>query len=120
MHGRESRCLVNDYVLLTKLTSEGARSLWNHPRHVREVNEEIEQYGCQVVSQFATLGPYDFVTIIQAPDNTTVLRLSAMLGSRGTVQILSMPAVWVGTFLDDITSDGRHEEFASDSTTPTS
>lgn len=62
---------MNSYVLLSKLTSEGARSLWNQPRRVREVNQEIEELGCRVVSQFATLGPYDFVTIIQAPDNDT-------------------------------------------------
>lgn len=85
--------------MLTKLTSDGARSLWSHPRRLREVNEEIEELGCQVTSQFATLGPYDFVTILEAPDNDTVLRLSAMLGSRGTISILTMPATWVGDFV---------------------
>jgi uncharacterized protein with GYD domain len=93
---------MNQYVLLSKLTSEGARSLWAQPRRVREVNEEVEEYGCQVISQFATLGPYDFVTVIEAPDNEVVLRLSAMLGSRGTIQIISMPAVWIGDFLDGV------------------
>ena len=90
---------MNSYVRLSKLTAEGARSLWTHPRRVLEVNEEIEELGCRVVSQFATLGPYDFVTIVQAPDNDTVLRMSAMLGSRGTIQILSMPATWAADFL---------------------
>jgi uncharacterized protein with GYD domain len=91
---------MNNYVLLSKLTPEGARTLWTQPRRVREVNEEVEEFGCRVVSQFATLGPYDFVTIIEAPDNNTVVRLSAQLGSRGTVQILSMPAVWAGDLLE--------------------
>jgi len=93
---------MNTYVLLSKLTSEGARSVWTHPRRVLEVNEEVEELGCRVVSQFATLGPYDFVTIVQAPDNETVLRLSAMLGSRGTIEILTMPATWVADFLDGL------------------
>ena len=93
---------MNTYVLLSKLTAEGARSVWTHPRRVLEVNEEIEELGCRVVSQFATLGPYDFVTIVQAPDNETVLRLSAMLGSRGTIQILSMPATWAADFLQGL------------------
>lgn len=91
---------MNTYVLLSKLTADGARSVWAHPRRVHEVNEEIEELGCRVVSQFATLGPYDFVTIVQAPDNDTVLRMSAMLGSRGTIQILTMPAMWATDFLD--------------------
>jgi uncharacterized protein with GYD domain len=98
----ESEPVMNQYVLLSKLTSEGARSLWAQPRRIQEVNEEIEEYGCQVISQFATLGPYDFVTVIEAPDNQAVLRLSAMLGSRGTMQIVSMPAVWVGDFLEGV------------------
>jgi uncharacterized protein with GYD domain len=93
---------MNHYVLLSKLTSEGARSLWASPRRAREVNEEIEEYGCQVISQFATLGPYDFVSVIEAPDNQAVLRLSAMLSSRGTMEIVSMPAVWVVDFLDGL------------------
>jgi uncharacterized protein with GYD domain len=93
---------MNNYVLLSKLTPEGARRLRSHPRRLQEVNEEIEELGCQVVSQFATLGIYDFVTIIEAPDNETVLRLSAMLSSRGTLEILSMPAVWVGDFLEQL------------------
>ena len=82
---RESK--MNNYVLLTKLTSEGARSLWNQPRRVRDVNEEIEQLGCLVVSQFATLGPYDFVTVIEVED---WLRLEEL--STATAVMVCRPA----------------------------
>jgi uncharacterized protein with GYD domain len=100
---------MNNYVLLSRLTPDGARSMWSQPRRIQEVNEEVEEFGCRVISQFATLGPYDFVTTIEAPDDASVLKLSAMLGSRGTVQILSMPAVWVGDFLDSLRPEGDDE-----------
>lgn len=101
---------MNSYVLLTTLTADGARSLLAHPRRLREVNEEIEEHGCRVVSQFATLGQYDFVTVIEAPDNTSMLRLSATLGSRGTMRIVSLPAVWAGEFLDSLVDDDAEDQ----------
>lgn len=65
------------------------------PGRITEVNKEIERYGAKVVSQYVVLGQYDFVTILEAPDNVTVARVSAELGSRGTVQIMSLPAITI-------------------------
>src|SRR5215212_9403125 len=87
------------YIMLTKLTADGARALHSHPDRLQEVNGEVEELGCRVIDQFATLGPYDFVTVIEATDNDAMLRLSAMLGSRGTMEILSMPAMPVIDFV---------------------
>ncbi len=68
------------------------------PERITEVNKEVERYGAKVVSQFIVLGLYDFVTILEAPDNATVARVSAELGSRGTVQIMTLPAISVEGF----------------------
>lgn len=86
------------YVLLSTLTAEGRKTVKERPARISEVNKEIEHYGAKVVSQFVLLGPYDFITILDAPDNETVARVSAELGSRGTVQIMSMPAMSVEEF----------------------
>ena len=83
------------YVLLSTLTPEGRKTVKERPSRISEVNKEIERYGAKVVSQFVVLGAYDFVTILEAPNNETVARVSAELGSRGTVQIMSMPAMSV-------------------------
>ena len=64
-----------------------------------EVNEEIEAFGAKVVQQFSVLGPYDFVNVVEAPDNEAITRVSIELGSRGTVHILSMPATPMDKFL---------------------
>jgi uncharacterized protein with GYD domain len=83
------------YVMLTNLTAEGIRTLKNNPGRVAEVNKEVEQIGAKVQAQYATLGQYDFVTIVQAPDEKTMAKVSVELGSRGTMTsqtLAAMPA----------------------------
>jgi uncharacterized protein with GYD domain len=81
------------YVLLTTLTAEGGHTLHAHPERMLEVNREISDFGCKVVSQYALLGSHDFITIIDAPDNATVAHLSIDLSSRRTVKITTLAAI---------------------------
>jgi uncharacterized protein with GYD domain len=69
--------------------------LHRNPERLEEVNREITEFGCKVVAQYAVLGPYDFVSIIEADDNETIAHLSVDLGSRGTVNITTLPAMSV-------------------------
>jgi uncharacterized protein with GYD domain len=83
------------YVMLTNLTAEGIRTLKNNPGRVAEVNKEVEQIGAKVIAQYATLGQYDFITILEAPDEKTMAKVSVELGSRGTMKsqtLAAMPA----------------------------
>jgi uncharacterized protein with GYD domain len=90
------------YILLSKLTDDGAQTLMKKPARVREVNQEIEQLGVAVRQQFAVLGPYDFVNIVEAPDNETIARVSAELGARGSVQITTLPAIPIDAFIGSL------------------
>ncbi|MFI5025660.1 MAG: GYD domain-containing protein [Solirubrobacterales bacterium] len=81
------------YVMLTNLTAEGVRTLKNNPGRVAEVNQEVEQLGAKVVAQYATLGQYDFVTILEAPDEKTIAKVSVELGSRGTMKSQTLAAI---------------------------
>ena len=81
------------YILLSTLTPEGRQTLNNNPDRLEEVNREISEFGCTVLDQYALLGPYDFISIIEAADNETVTHLTHGLGSRGTVNIMALPAV---------------------------
>ena len=87
------------YILLSKLTSEGRRTVRDHPERIKEVNREIEAWGAKVLEQYSILGPYDFLNIVDAPDNDVVTRISIVLGSRGTVEIMSMPAMEIDDFI---------------------
>jgi len=87
------------YILLSTLTSEGRKTVKERPERIREVNKEIEALGAKVISQYAVLGKYDFVNLVEAPDNGTITRVSIELGSRGTVEIMSMPAIPIDDFI---------------------
>jgi len=87
------------YILLSTLTSEGRKTIKERPERIKEVNKEIEIFGAKVLEQYAVLGRYDFVNIVEAPDNDAITRVSIELGSRGTVHIMSMPAKSIDDFL---------------------
>ena len=81
------------YVMLTNLTSNGVQTLKNNPTRVQEVNKEVEQLGAKVLDQWATLGQYDFITIVEAPDQETMAKVSVELGSRGTMTSQTLAAI---------------------------
>ncbi|MBM3667097.1 MAG: GYD domain-containing protein [Actinobacteria bacterium] len=81
------------YVMLTNLTPEGVQTLKNNPNRVSEVNKEVEQLGVTVKDQWATLGQYDFVTVVEAPDDATMAKVSIELGSRGTMSSQTLAAM---------------------------
>jgi len=90
------------YILLSTLTSEGRKTIKERPERIKEVNKEIEAFGAKVLEQYAVLGRYDFVNIVEAPNNEAITRVSIELGSRGTVQITSLPATPIDTFVSMI------------------
>ncbi|MCS7215387.1 MAG: GYD domain-containing protein [Thermodesulfovibrio sp.] len=90
------------YVVLSTLTDDGRETLKEKPERILEVNKEIEKMGVKIIQQFAVLGPYDFVNIVEAPDNITVMKMSVELGSRGTVQLMTMPAIEVGELIQNL------------------
>ncbi|MGE5892709.1 MAG: GYD domain-containing protein [bacterium] len=90
------------YVILSTLTDEGRKTIKQNPGRISEVNKELESMGVKVKDQFAVLGPYDFVSIVEAPDNDTVMKMSVELGARGSVQILTLPAIPVSHFIKKI------------------
>jgi len=94
------------YVLLSTLTPKGRETVKDRPERIKEVNKEIEALGAKVIAQYAVLGLYDFVNIIEAPNNEVVIRVSVELGSRGTVQIMSMPAIPTDQYILWISSMG--------------
>jgi len=87
------------YILLSNLTDEGWKTVREKPERIKEVNRELEGFGVKVLSQYAVLGPYDFVNIVEAPNNETIARVSLELGSRGTIKIVSMAAIPIDGFI---------------------
>ena len=87
------------YVMLSTLNPEGVQTIKNNPSRIREVNREIEQLGATVKAQWAVLGRFDFVNVIEAPDEQTMARISLELGSRGTAKYESLAAIPIDDFI---------------------
>ena len=87
------------YIMLSKLTDEGRKTLKERPERLQEVNKEVETMGGRVTAQYALLGGYDFVNVVEAPSNEVIARISVELGSRGTVEIATFPGMAVPTFV---------------------
>ena len=91
-----------NYVILSNLTDEGRRTIKQKPERILEVNREIEAMGVKIQKQYALLGSYDFVNIVEAPDNETVMKMSVEIGSRGSIHLMSLPALPVEEFIKKI------------------
>ena len=90
------------YILLSSLTPQGVQTLKSNPDRLREVNRDVEELGARVVHQWATLGPFDFVNIVEAPDEATIARVSVSLGARGSARLQTLTALTIDEFLNAI------------------
>jgi uncharacterized protein with GYD domain len=87
------------YVTLTNLTEQGRKTIKARPERIREVNKELTAMGGRIIAQYAVLGPYDFVTILEAENNDVIMGISVELSARGTLQLMSLPALEIDKFI---------------------
>lgn len=88
------------YIMYSKLTTDGVRTVKENPQRILEVNDEVAAFGVKVIDQYASLGPYHFITIVEAPDEKAIARAAIELGSRGTAQYEIVPAISVETLVE--------------------
>ena len=81
------------YILLSRLSTQGVQTLKSNPDRLREVNKDVEELGAKVLHQWATLGEWDFVNVVEAPDIQAIARVSVALGARGSTKIETLPAL---------------------------
>jgi uncharacterized protein with GYD domain len=87
------------YIMLSSLTAQGVQTLKSNPDRLREVNKDVEELGAKVLHQWATLGPFDFVNVVEAPDAETIARVSIALGARGSAKLQTLTALEIEDFL---------------------
>lgn len=90
------------YIMLSNLTSDGLETIRKKPERILEVEEELKAMGITIKGQWAVLGEYDFVNLVEAPDNDTIAKASVQIGSRGSVSIVTMPAIPVQEFIKSL------------------
>lgn len=87
------------FIMLSSLTDEGAATIKKNPERIKEVNKDVEALGGKVLDQYAVLGEYDFINILEAPDMETIARISVELGSRGSAHFRTLAAIPVDEFI---------------------
>ena len=90
------------FLMLTTLTDEGRKTIMENPGRIKEVNKEVEAMGAKVLAQYALLGAYDFVNVLEAPSNEAVSKVAMVLGSRGTLQTVTMAAMDIDDFIGSL------------------
>ena len=90
------------YVMLTTLTDEGRKTIKQNPARIKAVNKEVEAMGVKILAQYALLGQYDFVNILEAPSNEAISRVAMELGARGTLQTMTMAAMSLDDFIKSL------------------
>ncbi|MFH1648006.1 MAG: GYD domain-containing protein [Chloroflexota bacterium] len=90
------------YVMMTNLTDEGRKTVKANPQRIKEVNKEVEAMGVKIIAQYVVLGQYDFINILEAPDNKTIARVATELGSRGTLQTNTLAAMTLDEYIDSV------------------
>lgn len=94
------------YLMLTTLTDAGRKALQEDPEILKEFNQETEYMGVKILTQYALLGQYDFVNIVDAPNNEAVAKLAIRLSARGTTQTLTLAAISI----DDLIATLKERE----------
>lgn len=93
---------MSKYVLLTSLTDEGTTNIKENPAQIRAINENIRELGAEIVDQYALLGPYDFLTVIEAENNETVAKVSVEIGTRLNAKSQTLAAIPISEFIEGI------------------
>lgn len=90
------------YVMMTNLTDEGRKTVKTNPQRIKEVNKEVEAMGVKIIAQYVVLGQYDFINILDAPNNEVIAKVATELGSRGTLQTSTLAALTLDDFINSI------------------
>ncbi len=87
------------YILLSRLSQQGVMTLKSNPERLREVNKDVEELGARILHQWATLGEFDFINVVEAPDTATIAKVSVALGARGSTKVETLPALEIDELL---------------------
>ena len=90
------------YILLSRLSQQGVQTLQSNPARLKEVNRDVEELGAKVLHQWATLGEFDFVNVVEAPDIATIAKVSVALGARGSTRVQTLSALTIDEFVSTI------------------
>lgn len=88
------------FVMLSTIGPDGFATLRENPQRLKAVNHDVESMGVKVLDQYVIFGQYDFITILEAPDDVTMARVATTLAARGTLKTTTLKAIEVDDYID--------------------
>ena len=92
------------FIRLANLTEQGVQNIGNAPEILAEAKEIMAKEGARIVHAYATLGRYDVVAVIEAPDEKAAIKVSALIGAKGNIRAETLPAIPVEEFIESVKS----------------
>jgi uncharacterized protein with GYD domain len=90
---------MSRYIIISNLTDEGAKTLKKNPGRVKEVNSELKNMGVEVIDQYAVLGNFDFLSIVEADDETKITKAIVEIASRGSIKTVTYKVMEIDDFI---------------------
>ncbi len=90
------------YIIISNLTDEGAKTLKKNPGRVKEVNDELKYMDVNVLDQYAVMGNFDFLTIVEADDDTKITKAVVEIASRGSIKTVTYKAIQIDEFIESL------------------
>ncbi len=87
------------YLMMSNLTDGGRKTIKANPERILEVNKEVETMGVKIIAQYVVLGDFDFLTILEAPNNEAIAKVAIELGARGTLNPKTVAAIKLEDFI---------------------
>jgi uncharacterized protein with GYD domain len=95
------------FLQLMNLTDKGRQNFSEDPDWIKQLDKEIENLGAKILTQYALLGQYDFVNIIEAPSDEIAAKIAIRLSATGTVQPLTLAAISLDKLIDTLRQNQR-------------
>jgi uncharacterized protein with GYD domain len=90
--GKEEGVVMPTYVTLMNWTDQGIRSVNDTVQRRDQADALAQKHGATIEQVYWTVGPYDLVTVIQAPDDESATAMLLELGSAGNLRTLTLRA----------------------------
>jgi len=92
------------YIRLIRLTEQGVKNVARLNDFLADARKVFEANGGRVVEAYSTLGRYDLIAVVEAPDDATMMKISALIARQVPVHAETLPAVPAGDFAKSVSS----------------
>ena len=84
--------LMSLYIILWKYTDQGIKNIKESPKRVNIFKSKLENAGGKLIDTYYTFGKYDGVSIVETPNDETLMSCLLSIGSQGNARTITLKA----------------------------